>query len=109
MKEFYYYLRDKQRAPRITVCIVENGGMYFRGVALASMMEKSVVKEKGRRLACARALAAIMAGKSILPLRWHRNIVDVLTALNMKERPFDFKGEWDHQLNNFEQKIVGYL
>jgi hypothetical protein len=59
MIERYYYIRDcLDRAPRVTVCLLENeDGFVSRGVALCSFNDNPC-KKTGRALALARARKA---------------------------------------------------
>ncbi len=63
MKTKYYYIRDKDRHPRITVCLIENKGLYARGVALCSFSENPI-KAFGRTLALERAVTAMLTEES---------------------------------------------
>lgn len=61
MKELYYYFRDIQKAPRITICLFydeKERKVLARGIALCSMKE-TPNKRVGRALAFDRAVFAL--------------------------------------------------
>ena len=56
--ECFYYIRDKQNRPIITVCIIYSGGYVSRGIALCSPNDNPC-KKRGRGKAYSRALKAL--------------------------------------------------
>lgn len=59
-RKWFYYFRDENRHPVITVCLVKDeDGKYHRGMTVRSFSEKDINKPKGRGLAYSRALAAL--------------------------------------------------
>lgn len=58
---YYYYLRDKQGSPVVTVCVVRQDSYFARGVAICSKADQPV-KKIGRKIARDRALWAIHNG-----------------------------------------------
>ena len=60
---YYYYLRDTQGKPVVTVCVVRKDSYFARGVAICSKADQPV-KKVGRTIARNRALWAIHNGKS---------------------------------------------
>ena len=63
IKRFYYY-RDEDKHPRITVCVIEKDGAYHRGVAICAPDDR-VIKSKGRVRASGRVDQALHHQKSI--------------------------------------------
>ncbi|GAG90792.1 unnamed protein product, partial [marine sediment metagenome] len=61
----YYYIRDEDHHPIVTVCLLKNNGDISRGVAVCSKQE-SPHKAYGRALAFKRAKKAIKAQKDML-------------------------------------------
>ena len=59
MKERYYYYRDENRAPRVTVCLLQDGKYVSRGVAICAANDP-VCKSKGRAIARGRAAKAMV-------------------------------------------------
>lgn len=59
MKEKYYYLRDKERKPLITVCLLYVSGHIARGVAICSPSDNPE-KREGRRIAFKKAEKAFL-------------------------------------------------
>ncbi len=68
MREYYYYLRDEDNHPRITVCRIETSGAFHRGISLCSFDEKEIDKGYGRRKARSRALRAYLTGTDSMPV-----------------------------------------
>lgn len=62
MKEYYYYERDENNRPIVTVCLLQpdinNPNAFARGVAICNDCE-SPIKKRGRAIAKGRALKAI--------------------------------------------------
>jgi len=68
MKEYYYYIRDKENKPTITICILEREvGGVAKGVALCSKKD-IVCKKVGRKIAKERAKHAMLHGKDSCPI-----------------------------------------
>ena len=62
-KTYFYYLRDKERKPLVTVCLhCDDKGEYYRGVAVCSPKD-SPNKRVGRNIALGRVLQAIKHGE----------------------------------------------
>lgn len=116
MKEYYYYLRDEDNHPRITVCLIaipKIGGHYFhRGISLCSMDEKKIDKKYGRKKARSRALHAYYAGKDTMPIE-NPKAIDIVIRTEDKSifrSTFgrgDFKSQHLVKLTEFERKLVG--
>ena len=107
MDEYYYYLRDKQRKPIVTVCLLkDNKGTISRGVAICSKQDNPV-KKFGRRLAKERAVwAAAFKNTFGEPVfRW-----DVMEHLRDISESCLWKSQYDieiiGQLTEFEKRIV---
>jgi hypothetical protein len=66
--EFYYYLRDSEKRPVVTVALKKTGGTYARGIAICSNSDNPS-KKTGRKIARGRAMAAIKRGMSAMPIR----------------------------------------
>ena len=54
-RTYFYYLRDKNKRPLVTICLHCIGDKYYRGVAICSPKD-SPVKRVGRNIAFGRAL-----------------------------------------------------
>ena len=62
--EMYYYLRDSDNHPRITICVIRDSvNRCHRGVAICSH-EDTPNKKTGRKLALSRALSAMLSKES---------------------------------------------
>ncbi len=63
MREYFYYLRDEENKPVITVCLLTHIDTTARGISICSLQDMSC-KKTGRAIARGRALKAF---KRILP------------------------------------------
>ena len=60
-RTYFYYLRDKEKRPLVTVCLHCIGKKYYRGVAICSPKD-SPIKRIGRNIAYGRAMQAVKRG-----------------------------------------------
>lgn len=98
MKEFYYYIRDKENKPRITVCLLKSkGGLISKGVALCCMKDNPC-KKTGRELAKKRAKLALYNGTHCLQMTWRKNII--------ANGFFHFKAYFQPTLTQYEGQIL---
>ncbi|KKM32240.1 hypothetical protein LCGC14_1565890 [marine sediment metagenome] len=67
MKEFYYYLRDNDNRPLVTVCLMQSNINFSRGVAICSNLD-SPCKRVGRNIAHERASHAMKVQGSTCPM-----------------------------------------
>jgi hypothetical protein len=83
MKEYYYYFRNAEKKPYVTVCLLVNeqnsDGEWSRGVAICSAQDNPC-KKTGRKIAYQRAIHAMMIESNNLPISerfihpyWHNN------------------------------------
>ena len=77
-KPQFFFLRDKEDRPVICICDIVCFGQSYRGIAITSPLEFEVqypngrqkfCKATGRKIAFDRAVAAIMASESFMPVR----------------------------------------
>lgn len=99
----YYYLRDENGHPRVTVCLLKAsiGGMFHRGLALCSYSEKVIDKKLGRKLAYKRAVKAMMSKRNQLPIK-SPNGIGIVGDFFI----YDFKSQYNVELTEFEQKLT---
>jgi hypothetical protein len=124
MREYFYYLRDKDGHPRITVCLMqtddvetwntEKGYVYSRGLAICSYSEKIINKKQGRRLAHKRAFHAMMVQEDTMPIRYEG--LDAMGGIDIPNRlgirfyggpDSDFKSQFNVELTDFEKRLLG--
>lgn len=108
-KSAYYYVRDHEMRPVVTVCLMKIGTVVSRGMAICSLRDQPC-KKTGRRLARNMCLRAFGKKKSGCPvLRDKAN--GILYALDDQFiRDLDFKSEYHVEpLNDFEAKIIKNL
>lgn len=107
-REAYYYARDKQNRPVVTVCLlVDDKCNIARGVAICSAKD-SPNKVWGRALSRSRALACFqsMGMHSMEPVR-RKEALEVLVSLPGKQ-PYHLmaKAWWNPALTEFERDLV---
>ena len=118
MKEYYYYIRDNDNHPRVTVCLIEDSkGGFHRGISLCSFDEKEIDKEYGRRKARSRALHALHTKEDSMPIASHRAVDIILRTSRSLLAEFlsvdssfgsgGFKSLHLVTLTDFERKIIG--
>lgn len=128
MKTYYYYLRDEDNHPRITICLIRPacgfGDKYHRGISMCSYSEKKIDKAYGRKKAYSRAVHALNTGKDSMPVASFK-AVDIIMRANKslssetrKKFPIrifanssfgngSFKSQYNVTLTSFEKKLVG--
>jgi len=108
IKRRFYYFRDKQNFPRITVCTIYdiNKRLAVRGLALCG--PKDIMnKEYGRDLAEDRAIVAYKTEKNSekIQKRIAADVVDscVNYSLSTECDPYDFKSQFNINLTDYER------
>lgn len=113
MKEYFYYLRDKENKPVITVCLLEHAKATARGVSICSLRDFPD-KKRGRAIARGRALRAF---KRILPGEpvnrheaWAVAITLNLDSSRAREGLMlaDGKYKLNPVLTDYERKLLNY-
>ncbi len=121
----FYYIRDTERKPIVTVCLLDNGdGTWARGVAVCSP-DDSPVKKYGRNVAEHRARGAQARGSGIPFGRfiqhnspdayptvfWHADILGDLTRVleSTKDVEDGFVAVPEATLTDYEQTLVSRL
>lgn len=66
-KPRYFYIRDQNNLPTITVCEIEFNSNRYRGVSICSPLDQPY-KKTGRKIAFDRAVASILNNKDLLPI-----------------------------------------
>lgn len=103
-KIYYYYLRDFNNVPVVTVCVVRKGNEYARGVSICSSYDQ-VNKNVGRRISRDRALFAIHNRATDDNIINRSEAVDVLNDINYDTLYINYKFEYNPQLSYFEMKL----
>jgi hypothetical protein len=68
MKTYYYYLRDHEKKPIVSVCLIKDGEDVARGVAICSR-DDAPRKKYGRTIARKRAEYAMSTKGQKLPIK----------------------------------------
>ena len=103
MKKRFYYYRDENRHPRVTVCLGEDEeGNIARGISICSLQDNPC-KVIGRELAIRQMLRAFKKKESSNEIK-SNNAFEVLTKTNAA---FLFKSAYNPALIDYEQRIIG--
>ena len=80
MKEYFYYFRDEEKRPLVTVCILSHGDKIARGLAVigtngvTDRLSDNPRKIMGRALAKERAYLALLKEETDDKGFWHRHV-----------------------------------
>lgn len=114
MRVYYYYYRNENRAPIITVCLIKDGDNVARGVTIRSPLD-ILRKSEGRRWARKYAKRALGTKTSSEPIGRQEVLEIVATALDPEMNHvirtkdahiFDFKSVYNPQLTAFEKRLI---
>ena len=101
MEEYYYYCRDKDNIPLITVCLIRQDGIITKGVSICSPLD-SPYKKQGRRIARNKALKAL--GKKKTGDKVNRTVaVNIIYRVGFHSY---WKSVYQPELSLFEKKIL---
>lgn len=107
LKRRFYYFRDENNFPRVTVCVLYNieAKVVCRGLSLCSF-DDSPVKAEGRDIAEGRAINAYVTmedSEKIIQSQTNE-IIDSLVATT-ELIPFRYKSQYDMELTKFEKRL----
>ena len=104
MNAKYYYYRNEEKQPLITVCLLKLNNEIGKGVAICSNKDFPY-KKKGRQIAYARAMKAIGTKKNndTISMKRARDIIEMAQAFTPK---LIFKSEYNPTLSILEQKLI---
>jgi len=103
MKTYYYYFRNAQKAPLVTVCLMTGESEFVRGIAVCSPLD-IVSKAIGRGLARGKALRALGTRSNSSPIK--RTIVSEIREEVGFPKTWKYKSEYMPELSSFERKLV---
>ena len=104
-RTYFYYLRDKNKRPLVTICLHCIGDKYYRGVAICSPKD-SPVKRVGRNIAFGRALQAVKKGERKEGLINRPEALDVYLLTSEDNSYFEYNSTDKAILDSFEKKLV---
>lgn len=111
-RAFFYYVRDKQGNPRVTVCLLSDGETHARGMSICSIRD-GINKKEGRRIAIARARKAWGTQKDSDDINLNiPDVLDILASLDVSKtgtKIFRCKSEFQPELIEYEEKLVAYI
>lgn len=111
-KEKFYYLKDENGHPRVTVCIIETKtGVVSRGVSLCSYLDL-IRKAEGRNKARGRAVQALHNNTNNISIDRSVDshyilcvVSDIAKDPEILEK-FNYLSEINPSLTNLEQRIL---
>lgn len=106
-KRRFYYYRDEDRHPRVTICVIcdPTEKIYCRGISLCSFMDH-VNKENGRDMAEDRAIKAFKSKTTSEEILRSETDEIVISAKNfVREIGDDYKSSYAVVLTDFEKKL----
>ena len=106
MMEKYYYLRDPENHPIVTVCLLEdNIHNTARGIAVCSELD-APNKKVGRAISKGRALKAMLSGNHSPMIREELDVIQAkLEDIELLDLE-NFKGELNPKLTEYEQNLL---
>lgn len=107
IKRRFYHYRDKNKHPRITVCVLHDlkNDIYCRGISLCSFKDQPV-KEDGRDRAEDRAIQAFKNERTLERITRQEAIALSLSIPNFaKEISANYKTEFDVEPTKFELRL----
>ena len=103
MDSKYYYFRDKQNKPRITVRLIKIGNQIARGIAICSALDNPC-KQMGRNIAKGRAHKAMLLKKNDCPI--NRSPAPLLLEPFWTGKLGLYKSVYNPILTKFESKLL---
>ena len=103
-QKIYYYIRDKDNHPIVTVCLLKNGSDITRGTAICSRQDIPW-KEYGRALAFKRAMKTMKAEENLFMVV-RTEILEILESLEVPEDFFEWKGFFNPRLSLYETHLL---
>ena len=103
--EKYYYFRDDNNQPRVTVCLLKFGKDVYKGISICSKKD-NVDKQYGRWLAFCQALRARENRPSHSIDR--TEALEVLESCNAVDQVGMLKSYKNPELSSFEEKLLAH-
>jgi len=103
-RTYFYYLRDKDRRPLVTVCLHCIDDKYYRGISICSPKD-SPVKRVGRNIAFGRALQAVKNGERKEGLINRGEAAEVYFSVDSSGY-FEYKSTDKPVLDPIEKKLI---
>jgi len=113
MKKYFYYFKDTENRPTVTVCLISLKNKVARGIAICSTKDnfskKTYVDDNGnivkggRDIAEERAMTALLDEENSEPI-YRSECDDILTNCGF-DLEVEYKSEFDPELSEFELKL----
>jgi len=105
VKEIYYYERDQEKRPVVTVCVVQQNDEVARGVAICSPKDVTC-KATGRKIAKHRAVYALNCQTTALPVG-RDEAAAVSRIVHGNQADFhQFKADFNPDLTDYERELL---
>lgn len=104
MEPRFYYMRDKENKPRVTVCLIRANGDIARGIAICSLSDNPH-KATGRTIAEDRAFKAWQKRNNFDEISRGKAFM-ALSAVSADEFMLEPKCAFNPELTEFEQRIL---
>ena len=119
MKKWFYYFRDANNNPVITVCLTKNiSGEVSRGIAICSDKDNfrkkdTMTSSGGRSIAYKRAIKALIVKETSLPIKSKRAL-SIINKSNFdivdgNGNQFLYKSVYHTVLTKFEKKLDSHF
>ena len=107
LDKLFYYIRDPHNRPVVTVCLLDDGDMVARGVAICSNMDQPC-RKTGRSIAAQRAQAAMDDCQTRLTIATKRakGIMKECSAPRAVVKSKSVVAEEPKMLSAFERKLL---
>lgn len=123
--QFHYYLRDHQNMPFACICIVQNDGIWSRGISICSIGEGIFNKQQAINKAVGRARKAMINKQSsdVILINGNRDDITVATLQKFISRASSelsfsifgnndkdvYKSAYNVELCDHEKRIAGLI
>lgn len=104
IKTKFYYFRDDNNHPIVTVCVMKYKENIARGISICNAKD-NIDKKIGRRLAKRRAISAIYYKKTRLKIR-KLDVLQTLFDLDDFDEWIFFKSDYNPELTEFESRLL---
>lgn len=108
IKRRFYYFRDENNFPRVTVCVLYNieTQTACRGLSLCSF-DDSPVKAEGRDIAEGRAINAYVTMEDSEKIVQYHQTNEIINSITETKEliPFIYKSQYNMELTKFEKRL----
>ena len=103
--EYFYYLRDADRRPVVTICLMTDNGDWSRGMAICSPRDNPC-KKRGRAIAYCRAKEGFRHRSFRDPIVRDEAILIIETTMPYEITRFDYKSDFRPTPTYYELHLI---